>query len=211
MGHRETIIQWRIRNLDILVHFGSRRTHPTSYRSHLAQDLFFHSNMRSAALFCCAIAAVFFSGCTDHAAVEQAALEEQAFLAPTGRPVAVSSEESVTDFGGNSKAITCPQSPVGVYCFNYEGLMGSVTIRSKAFSVAIPSGDLVSNVAYYIDKCTDIVPDYSNPQLVAVASRLSTTTAELNKNVEISYSPLNDSFSVFYPPNSLINLTRDQC
>ncbi|KAF4668546.1 hypothetical protein FOZ61_006187 [Perkinsus olseni] len=167
--------------------------------------------MLSPVIFCCAVLALSLSGCIDQAAIEQAALQEQLFLAPNREHTDGSSVAGLDSNSSSSREDTCGREPVGVYCFNYEGLVGSVNVRSKAFSISIPSGEVISDVAYYIHDCSLFVPDYSNFQLVAAAKKLGTTTADLNKELSITYSVLNDSFSVSYPPTTSLNLTRDQC
>lgn len=160
-------------------------------------------------LFCCAMIALSLSGCTDRAVIEQGSLKDQSFLAPTHKPI----DASLSSLGSNSTStgdVMCGRAPSGVYYFEYEGLVGSVTVKSKSFSISIPSGDVISNVAYYMHHCTVFVPDYSNYQVVAAANRHGTTTAELNKDLSITYSVHNDSFFVTYPPTTSLNLTKGQ-
>ncbi|KAF4711464.1 hypothetical protein FOZ63_018938, partial [Perkinsus olseni] len=111
------------------------------------------------------ILALSLSGCIDQAAMEQAALQEQLFLAPNRGYTDDSSVAGLNSNSSPSRVVTCGREPVGVYCFNYEGLVGSVNVRSKAFSISIPSGEVISDVAYYIHDCSVFVPDYSNYQL----------------------------------------------
>lgn len=166
--------------------------------------------MRSAILFWCAVIALSLSGCTDRAVIEQASLQDQSFLAPTRKPIDASINELNSNSSSSGDAAVCGRGPSGVYYFEYEGLVGSVTVKSKSFSVSIPSGDVLSDIGYYMYDCTVFVPDYSNYQVVAAANRRGTTTAELNKDLSITYSVRDDTFSVIYPPTTSLKLTKGQ-
>ncbi|KAF4653452.1 hypothetical protein FOL47_010505 [Perkinsus chesapeaki] len=152
------------------------------------------------------------------------------FRRPTSAPgdsTTVASGDSTTSSSGSetttpSDGGSCSATPSGKYCGKYMmfkgkycgtamGMKGSASIDKSTFGLELAPLVDVSNVSYTMEDCTSFLPDFSNPEMVALAKALGMDSEQLSKALKITYDQSNDTFEVNAMSAITLTLSQDQC